>query len=148
VMPFDSYPSHGRARLGRIGGGNCRRGYGLKFMQRTGQTHCAYCGIDLTGSYENWLQMAIDHVVPVSVCKSLSIPDDWAHDASNGALACAACNGFANRFGLPVDAERPRSLQAFCRLRDSIFAERKALIADRHDGERAFYGRRLWEQRG
>jgi hypothetical protein len=51
-IPFDSYPNRGRILLGRVPGGNCRHGYGLRFMQLTCQTRCTYCGLDLTASYE------------------------------------------------------------------------------------------------
>src|SRR5688500_3252930 len=96
MMPFDSYPGQGKALLGRVGGANCRREYGLRFMKKTGQTACAYCGLDFAASYENWLQMALDHVVPVSVCQSFSLPDEWTDDSTNKVLACAACNSFDN----------------------------------------------------
>ena len=70
MLPFDFYNEGGRKPIGIFTGGNCRRGYGLKFMQKTGQTSCAYCGLSLIASYETWLNMAIDHVVPKSVCKN------------------------------------------------------------------------------
>jgi len=147
MQPFDSYPHGGRALLGRVKGANCRREYGLRFMQVTGQTACAYCGLDFAAAYENWLQMALDHVVPSSVCKGFSLPDEWADDSSNKVLACAACNGFDNRYRVSVQAECPLTLEAFYALRDRIFAERKARIAERHRTEREFFERRLWEKR-
>lgn len=147
ASPFTEYPNGGRSLLGRAGGDTARRGYGLKFMQKTGQTKCAYCGADLVGTYEGWLQLALDHVVPESVCKSFELPDEWTHDCSNKVLACAACNGFHNRYRQPLDAACPQTLDEFFDLRDRIFAERKALIAKRHEDERAFYSHRPWEQR-
>lgn len=145
--PFDSYPYGGRALLGRAGGDTARRGYGLRFMQKTGQTSCAYCGLDLVASYESWLQLALDHVVPENVCRSFELADEWTHDCSNKVLACAACNGFHNRYRQPDDAVCPRNLEEFYALRDRIFLERKALIAKRHEDERAFWERRPWEDR-
>ena len=88
--------------------------------------------------------MAIDYVVPVSVCKNLALADDWTHDASNRVLACAACNGFGNRYRQAADTECPTSLEGFYDLRDRIFAERSVSIARRRAEERAFYERRLW----
>jgi 5-methylcytosine-specific restriction endonuclease McrA len=146
MLPFDAYPLRGQALLGRVTGDNCRRGYGLRFMQKTGQTTCAYCGLDFAASYENWLQMALDHVVPVSVCRSFSLPDDWTEDSSNRVLACAACNTFDNRYKTPLSTECPHTLTDFYRLRDSIFAERKERVAEKHRIERMFFEQRLWQQ--
>ena len=147
MMPFDSYPQRGRVLLGTIRGSNCRKGYGLKFMRITGQTNCAYCQMDLTEAYENWLQMALDHVVPRSVCLGYSLSDDWTHDASNLVLACAACNGFGNRYKPHKTTQYPTSLEAFYDLRDQIFAERSENIRTKHDSERAFHGRRPWQHK-
>src|SRR5438270_13369266 len=128
MLPFDSYPGLGRQLLGRAPGANCRHEYGLTFMRKTGQTVCAYCGVDFSSSYETWLTMALDHVVPVSVCKALEVPDTWREDCSNRVLACAACNGFRNRYALPFEVVLPLTLEAFFDLRDKIFAERKDLL--------------------
>jgi hypothetical protein len=116
-------------------------------MQKTGQTACAYCGLDFASSYENWLQMALDHVVPGNVCRSFALPDEWADDCTNKVLACAACNGFDNRYKQSPVEVCPRSLAEFYQLRDRIFAERSLRIAERHRSEREFFERRLWEQR-
>jgi hypothetical protein len=147
MMPFDSYPGEGRVPLGRIAGSNCRRGYGMTFIQVTGQTTCAYCGLDLVACFQAFLQMAIDHVVPKNVCRSLSLPDEWVEDCINKVLACWACNGFDNRFAVEESCACPRTLEAFCELRDRIFAERKARIAVCRKKEEEFFNRRLWEQR-
>ncbi len=112
-MVFDSYPHKGRALLGKVVGSNCRHRYGLNFMKITGQTKCAYCGQDFPASYENWLQMALDHVVPKSVCASFDLPTEWIEDCTNEVLACAACNGFNNRYRPASDVPRPSSLQEF-----------------------------------
>lgn len=147
MLPFDSYPDVGKALLGRVTGSNCRHGYGMTFMQVTGQISCAYCGLDFVASFEAFLQMALDHVVPKSVCKTLALPDDWIEDCINKVLACSACNGFDNRFTLQEPCACPPTLEAFCDLRDRIFAERKARIAACRDKEQEFFNRRLWEQR-
>lgn len=139
MIPFDEYPGAGREILGRVGGANCRHEYGLKFMRKTGQTRCAYCRADFAGSYETWLTMALDHVVPTSVCKKLGIPDEWADDSANKVLACAACNSFHNRY---TPAESPQtllSIDEFFDFRDRVFAERKELIEESHRRERAFF---------
>src|SRR5688500_9912407 len=118
MQPFDSYPQHGRALLGVVKGSNCRRDYGLRFMQITGQTSCAYCGRDLVNSYENWLNIALDHVIPTSVCNGFGLPADWIDDCSNRVLACSSCNGFLNRYKPSLDVACPVSLEEFFNLRD------------------------------
>jgi hypothetical protein len=77
------------------------------------------------------------------VCKSLTLPDAWTEDCINKVLACSACNGFDNRFKLQPLSACPPTLEGFCELRDSIFAERKARIAVRRAKEQAFFARRL-----
>jgi hypothetical protein len=117
-------------------------------MQLTGQRHCAYCDTELTATYQVWLTLVLDHVIPVKLCKSLHIPADWCWNYSNAALACAACNGFCNRYSPTFDIVPPDTMAAFCDLRDKIFEERKQLIAARHKEEREFFDRRLWETVG
>jgi len=145
ILPFESYPHHGRVLLGSVGGDNCRRGYGLQFMQRTGQTRCAYCGVDFTASYEIWLTMALDHVVPASVGKGMCIPLEWTEDCASKVLACAACNSFHNRYKPPSSILCPKNLEEFFNLRDAIFLERKGLIAARHISEREFFEQSKWK---
>jgi hypothetical protein len=142
-LPFVNYPHQGRLLAGRVSGGNCRHGYGLKFMKEARQTRCAYCDLDIAGVYENWLNMALDHVVPVSVCQELKIPLEWCNDYSNCVLSCAACNGFGNRYS-PKNAASPTTLEEFYDLRDTIFVERKKLILEKHAQERAFYLKKPW----
>jgi hypothetical protein len=139
LVPFDSYPKGCRETLGLVRGSNAKHGYGLKLMRLTGQRCCAYCGTDLTATYEAWLTLVVDHVVPVAVCKSSQIREEWCWDYSNMVLACAACNGFCNRYRplfplAPVD-----TLAAFYDLRDKIFEERRKVIAARHKEERSFF---------
>jgi hypothetical protein len=145
MRPFDSYSGRGIVLLDGIGGGTCRHDYGPKFQQRTNQTMCAYCGISLVDTYEHWLQMAIDHVVPKSVCASLGIQPAWMEDCINKVLSCAACNGFKNRFKPHADTSCPATLDEFCALRDRLFAERKVIVAERHIVERAFYDKEPWK---
>jgi hypothetical protein len=147
MLPFDAYPGEGKALLGRVAGSNCRHGYGMTFMQVTWQTTCAYCELDFVASFNAFLQMTLDHVVPRSVCKRFILPNEWAEDCINKVLACSACNSFDNRFAPPQDCACPATLEAFCELRNRIFAERKARIAASRDKEQEFYKRRPWERR-
>lgn len=143
VLPFADYPHQGRELLGRVSGDNCRSGYGLNFQRLTGQDHCAYCGISMVGSYENWLTMTLDHVIPDSVCKSLDLPEEWNQDYSNRVLCCTACNTFGNRYK-PDIVNVPKTLDEFYDLRDRVFTERKFLISERHKIERLFFETKPW----
>jgi hypothetical protein len=145
MLPFDSYPDKGRKLLGLVKGSNCRQEYGSEFMKRTGQRKCVYCGADLTKTYESWLTIVLDHVVPASVCISALISKEWCEDMSNRALACATCNGFCNHYKPTENIILPLTLEAFYDLRDRIFAERSKLIAERRKDERLFFDQRPWD---
>lgn len=147
MEPFSSYPQGGRSLLGRVTGANCRREYGLRFMKLTHLTKCAYCGMDFASSYEAWLNMALDHVLPVSVCNALGVPEEWREDYANRVLACAACNTFGNRYRLPPETPRPKTLDDFLSLRDDVLRDRRSLIQERHHQERAFFEQRPWAGR-
>ena len=142
MKPFDDYPGAGRTLIGIVKGANCRHEYGLQFMRKTGQTRCAYCKADFASCYETWLTMALDHVVPASVCVEWGLPVEWREDCANRVLACAACNSFRNRYKPPARQPVPNTLEAFFALRDKVFAERKELILKRHEEERSFFERR------
>jgi hypothetical protein len=143
MLVFESYPDKGRNLLGRVSGDNCRRGYGLAFMRKTGQTNCAYCGIDLSENYEHWLILALDHVIPYNACVAWELPIEWREDFSNRVLCCTACNTFGNRY-MPVGFRRPTNLEEFYELRDKIYLERRQKILDRHKNEREFFEKKPW----
>ena len=142
-LPFESYPDQGRKLLGRVTGDNCRHGYGKKFMHLTGQTRCAYCGMDITATYENWLTMALDHVVPHSTCLAWELPEEWREDYSNRVLCCITCNTFGNRYA-PKSFQCPSTLEEFYDVRDAIFVERKRNILNSQMQERAFFETKPW----
>jgi len=144
-LPFESYPYQGMELLGRVRGSNCRYGYGLKFMQLTGQTKCAYCGIDLTANYNTWLTMALDHVVPLNTKKLWGLPEEWLEDYTNRVLCCTACNNFDNHY-TPKDFQCPSTLEEFFHVRDAIFVERRRRIQDRHKQELAFFNQQPWNK--
>ena len=126
TLPFHAYPHRGQELLGAVTGANCRHEYGLRFLQITGQHTCAYCGLNLVETYENWLTMALDHVVPDNVCKAWGLPHNWKEDYSNRVLCCTACNTFGNRY-TPKEYTCPTTLEEFYAVRDRIFLERKTL---------------------
>ncbi len=146
MNPFDLYPHEGRRLLGPARGSNCRHGYGLRFMQITRQTDCAYCGLNFLANYRNWLNMALDHVVPTSLCLEFEVKPEWIDDCSNRVLACAACNGFENRYKPSFRISKPSSLPRFYDLRDRIFRERYDKIQLRRDKEHEFFMSKPWKQ--
>lgn len=145
MLPFDTYPHKGRQLLGVARGANSRHEYCHTLMQLTGQRCCAYCDAGLTATYQVWLTLVADHVIPTSVCKLAGIPEIWYEDYSNLVLACAACNGFCNRYRPTFSVVPPDTLEAFYELRDKVFAERRKLIIAKHEEERQFFNGRSWE---
>jgi hypothetical protein len=143
---FDSYPGAGRELLGKCSGGNCRHEYGLKLQRLTGQTACAYCELSLVDTYEHWLLMSVDHVIPTRTGLALGISADWLADYCNTVLCCWACNGFGNRYQLAAETIVPTDFAAFVKLRDETFALRKTLILGCHPKERQFYDSLPWER--
>lgn len=145
-LPFRLYPGDGRQLLGKRSGGNSRRGYGLTLQRITGQTACTYCGVSLVDSYEHWLLMQVDHVVPSTMGKRLGITIDWMEDYSNMVLACSACNTFENQFDDSSITTAPTTESEFFDLRDLIFRKRKPSILRCQSGERGFFDGKPWEQ--
>lgn len=140
-LPFTRYAGGGRLLLGRPRQGDvtARHGYGPPVFDECGYT-CVYCGLDRERTYEGWLQISVDHVVPRnSVARG--IPTDWIEDIANLVTCCRACNEFGNQFTV-ADA-KPALLDAFFDLRDSVFATRKGSILARHATERAWYEARV-----
>ncbi len=138
-LPFSTYPNkEDELRKSIWTGSNCRHEYGLKFIQETHQTCCAYCGKPLTESYHAWVTMVIDHVVPVSVCRSLNIQMEFCRSLANMVLACATCNGFDNRYKLTSE-RKVSTFQEFLVLRDEIFIARRERIQNKHKKEHEFF---------
>jgi hypothetical protein len=137
-LPFARYRHSGREPLGRPawGDGSCRRGYGLPVFAACG-TACAYCDRQLGESYESWLDLSIDHVVPGETVKRLGWPREWIEDIINLVTCCRACNEFLN--GYRVSDPPPVSCENFIVLRDQHFSAKRAWVIDRHVRERAWY---------
>ena len=99
----------------------------------------------LVDSYEHWLLLTVDHVVPVSdrdrrEGHRLGIPKNWHESYSNIVLACSGCNGFRNRY--EVSWQEPREKWDECeffKFRDRVFQEKAALIDDARNNEISFY---------
>jgi hypothetical protein len=145
-LPFTRYRGQGRLLVGppTWGDGTARHGYGLPVFAQCGYC-CAYCGLDMLASFEAWLQLSVDHVVPRNSI-SLGFRKDWIEDVANLVTCCGPCSALGNRF--TVDVEAPSTLEAFFELRDRAFRERRALILDRRSVERAHYQAQLRSARG
>ena len=144
MKPFDDYPQGGYTILRKLRGGNARRGYGHWLVEH-GQSCCAYCGTSLVDSYEHWLLLTVDHVIPVSDKDRkgghwLGIPRNWHESYSNIVLACSGCNGFRNHYKVSQQ-ERKESWKEseFFELRDRVFQEKKAQIEEARVSEICFY---------
>ncbi len=137
-LPFDCYPTTENGLFQPIWtGSNCRHEYGLKYMRLTHLHCCAYCGLDFLERFEDWLAMALDHVIPVSVCKKMGIYNKpWCYSLANAALACGACNGFCNRYSTSSDVHIPETDQEFLEVRNIIFLARKKAILRKRSEER------------
>jgi len=149
MLPFDRYPSAGHVLAGRLRRGDetSRGGYGLDLASRTRQTTCAYCGLDLVHSFEYWLLLSGDHVVPQGAARAAGIPIHFYEDIANLVLACQGCNGFLNRFVPDLSTEGEEWTEdQFIQLRDRIFVERRSLIAQRREIERKLFESALWTE--
>ena len=144
MKPFDDYPGGGYTVLRQLKGGNARREYG-HWLVENGQTSCAYCGMSLVDSYEHWLLLTVDHVIPVSdkdrrKGHRLGIPKSWHESYSNIVLACSGCNGFRNRYEASWQKRKESWEESeFFEFRDRVFQEKSALIAEARNSELRFY---------
>lgn len=136
-LPFARYEGGGRAPLGipPQGDGTARHGYGPPVFAQCGYA-CVYCGLDMRESFESWLQLSVDHVIPRQM-RDRGYETAWIEDISNLVTCCRACNDFGNRF--VVNAPSPTTHEAFLDLRDRVFLERRAAIAAKRMQERAIY---------
>jgi hypothetical protein len=144
MMPFDAYPHRGRRPIGRLTGDNCRHEYGLRLQKLIGLNKCAYCGLNFVDTYDHWLMMAVDHIVPTHAGKELGISPEWLEDYWNTVLCCSACHEFGNLSPLETDLTCPETSEEFIALRDRLFVERKRYVLLSHEHELAFFDERPW----
>lgn len=137
--PFDGYHGGGRTRLGKPKQGDltARHGYGPPVFEQCGYW-CVYCGLDMAASFENWLQLSVDHVVPRQM-KDAGFDAALIEDITNLVTCCRACNDFGNRY--TVLGEPPATDAAFYDVRDRVFTERKAMILAKREQERAIFAK-------
>ena len=147
---FAGYPKWGECDPRPLRGmSNCRHEYGLRLQQLTGQMRCAYCETSLVDTYEHWLLMAVDHVIPKKCVpkEQKEAWERWTETLYNVVLCCSGCNGFCNKSELRLPPTAPPSFEEFCRIRDDVFGIRSRQIRDRAAEERAFYESKPWELR-
>lgn len=141
---FDSYPEWRDDIPQRLHGAQCRTGYGAELQRLTGQTRCAYCGMDLVDTFDHWLLLTVDHVIPLSTASGKSAKwKPWLASIHNLVIACSACNGFANRFRPEVGGP-PQTYDDFRSVRDRVFVCRKRLVCERRGREHQSYGEKPW----
>lgn len=88
------------------------------------------------GTFEGWLQLSIDHVVPQQMVRAGYLRH-WVEDLINIVAACGACNGLFNRD--PAVGALPATLEEFLSIRDALFVTRKARILERRSVEREWF---------
>ncbi len=143
MQPFDRYRNGGTEPLGKPkqGDASSRHGYGLPVIEQCGAL-CVYCGRNLLQSYENWLDLSVDHVVPRSdswypACQA------WVEDLANLVTCCRACNEFLNQFR--CSSQQPASFAEFAVIRDAVFLSKRRQAMERHEQERAWFAN--WRNR-
>lgn len=136
-LPFTRYEGGGRRLLGRPRQGDltARHGYGPPVFEQCGYA-CVYCGLDMRATFEGWLQLSVDHVIPRQMTR-LGYPVEWVEDITNLVTCCRACNDFGNRYTVADPPPTPEA--AFFDLRDQVFQTRKAAVLAKRDQERAVY---------
>jgi len=143
-MPFVNYPGGGRELLGvRIK--ETTRARREKRVQRIFEIckgRCAYCGVDLGNSYESWLYLSVDHVIPKEAAKIWGEEKygAWIYDMSNCVLCCRACNDFSNHYKSYCDINPPpKDESEFFDMRNEIFYAKREHVTKKHREERAWY---------
>jgi len=146
TAPFERYKDQGRVPLGspKTGDGTSRHGYGRDVFKQCGWS-CVYCERDLLESYESWLDVSIDHVIPQSTAWDGSAKA-WVKDIFNLVTCCRACNEFLNQH--TVRNPEPATVDEFTTLRDQVFAEKRKKARKRHDEERVRFEQLREGERG
>jgi 5-methylcytosine-specific restriction endonuclease McrA len=106
------------------------RGYGFKICQRD-NFKCRYCGADGAASFETWLTLTIDHLLP----KGHPERDNPDYIVT----ACSFCNTADNRY---FELAPKRGLRFDGLTREELVAQRLPYVQDARDKYRAF-----WEEK-
>jgi hypothetical protein len=103
------------------------RGYGFEIHQRD-SFRCRYCGLDGTRSFESWLTLSIDHLLPKNHPKR-EHPDYIV-------TACHFCNTADNRY---FDLAKRRGLDFDGLTPDQLVEQRLPYVQATRDNYRAFW---------
>jgi len=135
-LPFAYYPGGGEELLGRSRGSSFLWEYGYEYVKVTNPVlACVYCSFNGSQRHlrgcDPLTLLRLDHVIPWRRAEKARIPAEWFNDFSSHVLACKTCNSLCNRYNPLILPMRPWTLNAFFRLRDRIFLERRKLILER-----------------
>jgi hypothetical protein len=139
MSPFEQYPGQGRTLIGRVPIAETRGDMARNFQRLTGITRCACCSTDFSEDLERWLTMQLESVVPLPLCRKLGLPAEWADDASNRMLLCAACEILGRSVQPDNGYEPPATFEAFLAIRDAVFAQRRSSVEARRRAEAEFH---------
>lgn len=92
------------------------RGYAFPVHKRDG-FKCVYCGLDGTRSFEAWLSLSWDHLLP----KGHPLRDQHAYIVT----ACMFCNVADNRY---FDRAAERGITFDAKTREELVAQRKPYV--------------------
>ncbi len=145
MEPFDRYPKWLEDNPRCLFGSGSRTGYGLVLQQITRQTSCAYCGLSLVDSYEHWLLLSVDHVIPQHMARHDGWRE-WADNANNMVICCSGCNGFLNGYRLKPEPSAPTSFAEFAELRNDVFAAKRVYAQSQRALAESFYSSKPWER--
>lgn len=103
------------------------RGYGFEVMKRDG-FRCRYCGLDGSTSFDAWLALSVDHLLP------------RGHPRRNNpdfiVTACGFCNVADNRY---FDRAEARGLRFDSMTPEQLIAQRKPYVQQTRDSYREFW---------
>jgi 5-methylcytosine-specific restriction endonuclease McrA len=107
------------------------RGYAFPVHQRDG-FRCVYCGLDGRPSFENWLSLSWDHLLPKT--------DARRDDHEFIATACFFCNVADNQYFAKA-AERRLSFTN--KTRAELVAQRRPFVMKTREAYRQFWKERV-----
>lgn len=109
--------------------GESLRGYAYEIHKRD-NFRCVYCGVDGKESFDVWLTLTVDHLLPKG--------HPHRDDADYVVTACAFCNVAENRY---FDKAQKLGLTFDKRTRDELVEQRRKFVLDRREEFRAFWER-------
>jgi hypothetical protein len=111
--------------------GDSLRGYAFPIHQRDG-FRCRYCGLDGSASFENWLCLSEDHLLPKG--------DPRRNDVEFRVTACMFCNTADNRY---FDLASKRGLSFDGLSPEELVAQRQPFVQATRENYREFWAARV-----